>query len=223
MRSKSSRLVVAGTRKLTRVAFRLFVAAFMVTVLGWSLVKIFLDLISWMKGPHPERVCSAMMSGFNRELLMTALALHYSSMRLFDTIFILWANQTLPDTFVTLLESSLNEDVHIIHINDDLNKRFSQFHKLRTECVFIMDDDIFVEEKTVEDMFAAWSVHKTDCWPLAACSWYCERRGNLYFRSTLGIFNGAYKIHGFACRILITILFKYAASNSRLHYCDQKL
>ena len=144
-------------------------------------------------------------------------------MRLFDTIFILWANQTLPDTFVTLLESSLNEDVHIIHINDDLNKRFSQFHKLRTECVFIMDDDIFVEEKTVEDMFAAWSEHKKQIvglWPRAHGT---VKDVETYISIHAGHIQWCLQNSWFCMRILITILFKYAASNSRLHYCDQKL
>jgi glucuronyl/N-acetylglucosaminyl transferase EXT1/glucuronyl/N-acetylglucosaminyl transferase EXT2 len=101
---------------------------------------------------------------------MTALALHYSSMQIFDAIFVLWANQTYPDTFAAFLESTLHKKVSLIRTNDDLNERFAHFHMLKTECVFIMDDDIFVEERTLEQLYKVWSKHKKQIvglWPRA--------------------------------------------------------
>ena len=109
------------------------------------------------------------MSGFSREKLMTALLLHYATMPLFDKIFVSWANTTKPNIFMELKQRLPGtERIYIIYTDDSLNLRFKPPKGLTTDCVFIVDDDMYVRNSTIISMYQLWSSHSKQIvglWP----------------------------------------------------------
>ena len=115
--------------------------------------------------------CTMIMSGFSREKLMTALLLHYATMPLFDKIFVSWANTVKPNFLIELKRRLPGmEHIHIIYTDDSLNLRFEPPKGLTTDCVFIVDDDMYVRNSTIISMYQLWSSHSKQIvglWPRA--------------------------------------------------------
>ena len=113
--------------------------------------------------------CTLIMSGFAREKLMTVLLLHYATMPLFDKIFVSWANTAKPNIFMELKQRLPGtEHIYIIYTDDSLNLRFKPPKGLTTNCVFIVDDDMYVRESTIISMYQLWLSHSKQIiglWP----------------------------------------------------------
>ena len=108
----------------------------------------------------PTGTCTMLMSGFSREILMTALVVHYSSMRIFDRVVILWANSTTPQFGTRVLgHPSFRDRVEVVLTEDDLNARFQERPEIATDCVVIADDDMYIEEETIHSLYQVWRSH----------------------------------------------------------------
>ena len=113
--------------------------------------------------------CSMLISGFSREELMTALVIHYSAMPIFRHIYVSWANSTRPHSFLKVLHSLPDSrHVQVLFTSDSLNERFNAPLGLSTDCVFIVDDDMYVHEVTILEMYKLWHAHDAQLvglWP----------------------------------------------------------
>lgn len=107
-----------------------------------------------------DATCDVVINGYNRETLLGALALHYSSMSLVKRVYVNWGNTKRKPMFLTdlLRTFQLEYKVRVIRRDDDdLNDRFKPVPELDDHCVIIADDDIFVPEEDIITLHSVWS------------------------------------------------------------------
>ncbi len=94
---------------------------------------------------------------YNRVQTLHRWVQHYSSSPSLDAIVIIW-NTPIPAGF------TITAPVPIINYqcpNNSMNNRFLPRDGIRTDAVFLIDDDLYITPKKVEFAFSVWTAHPT--------------------------------------------------------------
>ena len=156
------RRVVKGKRSSKAVVRKFFTRTLLLCALCFVSAKI----TSERRVGGVTSSCTMVLNGFSREHVLTALALHYSAMEVVNKVRVVWGNtKQHPEFFLshTKSVSRLGDKIEVIMTpTDDLNDRFLPIAPLReSRCVIIADDDIYVDERTVNAAHALWMKHQT--------------------------------------------------------------
>lgn len=113
---------------------------------------------------HERGKCTLVFNGFSRVDTLIALTVHYSAVPVFAHVVINWGNPLEPPHKVKSLVVTLGLQHRVTVVErdeDDLNTRFQNSDIIRTECVVIADDDIFIEEDDLVKAYRVWAEHST--------------------------------------------------------------
>ncbi|KAG1139747.1 hypothetical protein G6F37_009638 [Rhizopus arrhizus] len=108
---------------------------------------------------------SVMISTYNPERIehLSLIIHHLLKSAKVHTVFVTWHNPSL-DIPSSLYEAIDQQDYHRLKVikqsYDSLNNRFNPVDELKTDAVYIMDDDIFIDLKDLEFTFKVWKSHK---------------------------------------------------------------
>lgn len=105
--------------------------------------------------------CIMVISGFSRPASLTAMTIHYARMNLFRQVVVSWGNtvSSPPEILLRALHAHEVQDKVAIRRehSDDLNARFSiPADAEGISCVFIVDDDVMVDEEHTILTYHAW-------------------------------------------------------------------
>ncbi|KAI8637038.1 glycosyl transferase family 64 domain-containing protein [Parasitella parasitica] len=108
---------------------------------------------------------SVMISTYNPERIerLSLIIRHLLKSDKVHTVFITWHNPAL-DVPATLYQDINEKDYERVKVLsqtfDSLNNRFNPVDELKTDAVYIMDDDIYVDLKDLEFTFSVWRSRK---------------------------------------------------------------
>ena len=109
--------------------------------------------------------CTMIISGYSRPNSLAALAAHYAAMDIFQRVVVSWGSgRPVPSTLARLVKKLDLEDKVLVTVTaDDLNLRFSPTNLpgSNLSCVFIADDDIYVNEMDVRRTYLTWAEHRS--------------------------------------------------------------
>jgi hypothetical protein len=101
---------------------------------------------------------SVMISTYNPERIqhLSLIIRHLLKSSLVHTVFVTWHNPALevPDSIFDLIKKQDYSRVKVLTQSfDSLNNRFNPTKELKTEAVYILDDDIYVDLRDLEFTF----------------------------------------------------------------------
>lgn len=105
-----------------------------------------------------------MISTYNPERIehLSLIIHHLLKSKKVHTVFVTWHNPSL-DIPSSLYEAIDQQDYHRLKVikqsYDSLNNRFNPVDELKTDAVYIMDDDIFIDLKDLEFTFKVSNPH----------------------------------------------------------------
>jgi hypothetical protein len=108
---------------------------------------------------------SVMISTYNPERIehLSLIIQHLLQSEKVHTVFITWHNPAL-EVPVSLYQGINENDYERVKVLgqtfDSLNNRFNPVDELKTDAVYIMDDDIYVDLKDLEFTFSVWRSRK---------------------------------------------------------------
>jgi len=105
--------------------------------------------------------CIMVISGFSRPASLTAMTVHYARMNLFRQVIVSWGNTVSSPPGLLRRAIHLHEVQDKVTIrqehSDDLNARFGIPDESEgVSCVFIVDDDVMVDEEHTILAYHAW-------------------------------------------------------------------
>lgn len=108
---------------------------------------------------------SVMISTYNPERIkhLSLIIRHLLKSKLVHTVFVTWHNPALevPSTIFDQIKEQDYDRVKVLTQSfDSLNNRFNPTHELKTDAVYIMDDDIYVDLEDLEFTFNVWQSRK---------------------------------------------------------------
>ncbi|KAI7907182.1 glycosyl transferase family 64 domain-containing protein [Cokeromyces recurvatus] len=108
---------------------------------------------------------SVMISTYNPERIehLSLLIQHLLKSKKVHTVFVTWHNPNLevPDTlYQGISEKDLDRVKVLMQSFDSLNNRFNPVNELKTDAVYIMDDDIYIDLDDLEFTFSIWQQRK---------------------------------------------------------------
>jgi hypothetical protein len=114
---------------------------------------------------------SVMISTYNPERIehLSLIIQHLLQSEKVHTVFITWHNPAL-EVPVSLYQGINENDYERVKVLgqtfDSLNNRFNPVDELKTDAVYIMDDDIYVDLKDLEFTFSVSLIYHLFVWPI---------------------------------------------------------
>ncbi|KAI9469818.1 MAG: glycosyl transferase family 64 domain-containing protein [Benjaminiella poitrasii] len=108
---------------------------------------------------------SVLISTYNPERIerLSLIIRHLLKSTKVHTVFVTWHNPALevPDTlYQDIKEEDYDRVKVLVQTFDSLNNRFNPVDDLKTDAVYIMDDDIYVDLEDLEFTFSVWQQRK---------------------------------------------------------------
>ena len=116
-----------------------------------------------LSAPHPsDQTCVLIISGYDRQSFLSVLVLHYAAMSIIEKVVISWGSAE-PFDFLerVLMKSGPQPKVFIRQeAANDLNLRFRPERSESSSCRIIVDDDIYLSEQDLLNVFYVWKTHQ---------------------------------------------------------------
>lgn len=108
---------------------------------------------------------SVMISTYNPERIehLSLIIRHLLKSPMVHTVFVTWHNPNLDvpaSLYADLKQTDLDRVKVLSQSFDSLNNRFNPTQELKTDSVYIMDDDIFIDLNDLEFTFSVWQARK---------------------------------------------------------------